>query len=132
MKNLLIAFTFALLSISTEAFASPGHAKDQYTCTDLATNRVVLQVTYEKGRYENTEFQRLAVLEKLSFAAGSIEAGVNFLSSEIPESVNSHDCTDGSSIFVSEIDSTISKLIFYCAIDSTGNFYERIASLRCE
>jgi hypothetical protein len=131
MKNLLIACTFALLSISTEALASPGHAKDRYTCTDLATNREVLQVTFEKGRYENSEFQRLAVLEKLSFAAGSIEAGSNFLSSEVPESVDAHDCTDGSSIFVSDIDSSTSKLIFHCAIDSMGNFYERIATLSC-
>lgn len=129
MKNLF--FAFALLSLSTAAYAAPGHAKNQYTCTDVATNRVVLGVTYEKGRYENTEFQRLAVLESLSFKAGKIEAGSNFLSSDVPESVNTYDCTDGSSIFVTEIDSANASLVFHCAIDSVGNFYEQIAKLSC-
>jgi|GEM_PF-5099731 len=129
MKNLFIAL--ALMTTATAASAAPGHAKSQYTCTDLASGRAVVGVTYEKGRYANTEFQRLAVLEKLTFNSGNIEAGSNFLSSDVPESVNTNDCTDGASIFVTEIDSANAALVFHCAIDSVGTFFEPIAKLSC-
>ncbi len=126
---------FSLILVSTfasSAFAAPGHKKDAYTCYERSSGQPIVRVMYETGRYPNVENQQLLILANLEFDAGNLAAGSRFMDHSVPESVDTDDCTDGSSVFVNEPDSDTATLMFYCAIDSVGISYQKISNLRCE